>query len=265
MSGSASSSSAPGGIARSSTPASQAARPGDRRPRRGHGGAEPAVDKRRDGADTGKTPHQDLSTRRSGSTPARSRPPSTRPPTPARSGPRSTRSCCGWFATTTRRSSSSTTAARPSGSPSASTRCITTRRGRATARPVRWTWSCRPPSTPETRRTATRRPPEIARAHHGSLSHEERALVEELLKSGELPCLVATSSLELGIDMGAVDLVIQVESPKSVTRGPPAGRPRRPHAGRGLEGPDLPQVPGRPARVRRGRPPDARRARSRRR
>src|SRR4051794_19232948 len=62
-------------------------------------------------------------------------------------------------------------------------------------------------------------PPEIARAHHGSLSHEERALVEELLKSGQLPCLVATSSLELGIDMGAVDLVIQVESPKSVTRG----------------------------------------------
>src|SRR5262249_13253883 len=62
-------------------------------------------------------------------------------------------------------------------------------------------------------------PVEIARAHHGSLSHEERALVEELLKSGELPCLVATSSLELGIDMGAVDLVIQVESPKSVTRG----------------------------------------------
>ncbi len=62
-------------------------------------------------------------------------------------------------------------------------------------------------------------PVEIARAHHGSLSHEERTLVEEMLKSGELPCLVATSSLELGIDMGAVDLVIQVESPKSVTRG----------------------------------------------
>ena len=60
---------------------------------------------------------------------------------------------------------------------------------------------------------------EIARAHHGSLAREERTVVEELLKSGELPCLVATSSLELGIDMGAVDLVIQVESPKSVARG----------------------------------------------
>src|SRR4051812_46043394 len=60
---------------------------------------------------------------------------------------------------------------------------------------------------------------EIARAHHGSLAREERLVVEELLKSGELPCLVATSSLELGIDMGAVDLVLQVESPKSVTAG----------------------------------------------
>jgi ATP-dependent helicase Lhr and Lhr-like helicase len=59
----------------------------------------------------------------------------------------------------------------------------------------------------------------VARAHHGSLAREEREVVEELLKSGRLPCLVATSSLELGIDMGAVDLVIQVESPKSVTRG----------------------------------------------
>jgi ATP-dependent Lhr-like helicase len=60
---------------------------------------------------------------------------------------------------------------------------------------------------------------EIARAHHGSLAREERTTVEELLKSGQLPCLVATSSLELGIDMGAVDLVIQIESPKSVARG----------------------------------------------
>ncbi|HNG56114.1 MAG TPA: DEAD/DEAH box helicase [Solirubrobacterales bacterium] len=59
----------------------------------------------------------------------------------------------------------------------------------------------------------------LARAHHGSLSHEERTEVEEQLKSGLIPCLVATSSLELGIDMGAVDLVVQVESPKSVARG----------------------------------------------
>src|SRR5258705_9845511 len=59
----------------------------------------------------------------------------------------------------------------------------------------------------------------IARAHHGSLAREERLIVEDLLKSGQLPCLVATSSLELGIDMGAVDLVVQVESPKSVTTG----------------------------------------------
>src|SRR2546423_1607495 len=69
------------------------------------------------------------------------------------------------------------------------------------------------------RRTANGEPAEIARAHHGSLAREERLIVEELLKSGELPCIVATSSLELGIDMGAVDLVLQVESPKSVTRG----------------------------------------------
>jgi ATP-dependent helicase Lhr and Lhr-like helicase len=60
---------------------------------------------------------------------------------------------------------------------------------------------------------------EIARAHHGSLAREQRVEVEELLKRGEIPVLVATSSLELGIDMGAVDLVIQVESPKSVARG----------------------------------------------
>jgi ATP-dependent Lhr-like helicase len=60
---------------------------------------------------------------------------------------------------------------------------------------------------------------ELARAHHGSLAREQRVEVEELLKRGEIPCLVATSSLELGIDMGAVDLVVQVESPKSVARG----------------------------------------------
>ncbi len=58
--------------------------------------------------------------------------------------------------------------------------------------------------------------PVIARAHHGSVSKEQRALIEDDLKRGALPCVVATSSLELGIDMGAVDLVIQIESPPSV-------------------------------------------------
>jgi ATP-dependent helicase Lhr and Lhr-like helicase len=60
---------------------------------------------------------------------------------------------------------------------------------------------------------------EIAKAHHGSVSREQRTLIEEELKAGRLPCVVATSSLELGIDMGAVDLVIQVESPTSVAQG----------------------------------------------
>ena len=104
----------------------------------------------------------------------------------SRSGRRSTRSCSRRSASTARRSSSSTTGAPPSGS-----RCGST-------------------SSPSSR---------IARAHHGSLAREERLVVEEQLKAGELPCLVATSSLELGIDMGAVDLVLQVESPKSVTAG----------------------------------------------
>ena len=59
-------------------------------------------------------------------------------------------------------------------------------------------------------------PPVIARAHHGSVSKEQRAIIEDDLKRGRLPCVVATSSLELGIDMGAVDLVVQIESPPSV-------------------------------------------------
>ncbi len=61
--------------------------------------------------------------------------------------------------------------------------------------------------------------PLLARAHHGSVSKEQRAVIEDDLKSGRLRCVVATSSLELGIDMGAVDLVIQVESPPSVASG----------------------------------------------
>ncbi|UGU31039.1 ATP-dependent helicase [Mycolicibacterium smegmatis] len=62
-------------------------------------------------------------------------------------------------------------------------------------------------------------PPLLARAHHGSVSKEQRAQVEDDLKSGRLRAVVATSSLELGIDMGAVDLVIQVEAPPSVASG----------------------------------------------
>ncbi|WP_095756773.1 DEAD/DEAH box helicase [Streptomyces xinghaiensis] len=62
-------------------------------------------------------------------------------------------------------------------------------------------------------------PAVLARAHHGSVSKEQRAQVEEDLKAGRLPAVVATSSLELGIDMGAVDLVVQVESPPSVASG----------------------------------------------
>ncbi|SNR53639.1 ATP dependent helicase, Lhr family [Haloechinothrix alba] len=59
----------------------------------------------------------------------------------------------------------------------------------------------------------------IARSHHGSMAREQRTAVETQLKSGELPCVVATSSLELGIDMGAVDLVVQVEAPPTVASG----------------------------------------------
>ncbi|MGB2700681.1 MAG: DEAD/DEAH box helicase, partial [Candidatus Phosphoribacter baldrii] len=67
---------------------------------------------------------------------------------------------------------------------------------------------------------ATRGAPALlARAHHGSVSKEQRSLIEEDLKAGRLPAVVATSSLELGIDMGAVDLVVQVESPPSVASG----------------------------------------------
>ncbi|MBB5828009.1 ATP-dependent Lhr-like helicase [Micromonospora carbonacea subsp. aurantiaca] len=61
--------------------------------------------------------------------------------------------------------------------------------------------------------------PVVARAHHGSVSREERKHIEEALKSGQLPAVVATSSLELGIDMGAVDLVVQIAAPPSVAAG----------------------------------------------
>ena len=60
---------------------------------------------------------------------------------------------------------------------------------------------------------------ELVKAHHGSLAREQRVIVEDQLKRGDLRAIVATSSLELGIDMGAVDLVVQVESPGAVSRG----------------------------------------------
>src|SRR6266511_1290204 len=60
---------------------------------------------------------------------------------------------------------------------------------------------------------------EIVRAHHGSVSREQRVQIEEDLKAGRLRAVAATSSLELGIDMGAVDLVAQVEAPSSVAQG----------------------------------------------
>ncbi|GAA3617847.1 ATP-dependent helicase [Marihabitans asiaticum] len=90
------------------------------------------------------------------------------------------------------------------------------------------------PSSPPVSNVATQSPPAqvggqagtgggvpaiLARAHHGSVSKEQRDEIEEALKAGRLPCVVATSSLELGIDMGSIDLVIQIESPPSVASG----------------------------------------------
>ncbi|MGO4664146.1 ATP-dependent helicase [Terrabacter sp. 2TAF16] len=80
--------------------------------------------------------------------------------------------------------------------------------------------STRPPAQVMAQAGVSRGAPAVlARAHHGSVSKEHRATIEEDLKAGRLPAVVATSSLELGIDMGAVDLVIQVESPPSVASG----------------------------------------------
>jgi len=98
----------------------------------------------------------------------------------------------------------------------------------------------------------------IARAHHGSLAREQRQIVEEDLKAGRIPCLVATSSLELGIDMGAgrprdPGRVSEVGGARATAR-----RSRRPRHRRGLQRAHLSEVPRRPARVRRRRARDAR-------
>ena len=100
---------------------------------------------------------------------------------------------------------------------------------------------------------------EVVRAHHGSVSREQRAQIEEALRAGRIPAVVATSSLELGIDMGAVDLVVQVEAPDSVATGAPAHRTRRAPGGRGEPRSLLPEVPRRPPRVRGRRRAHARR------
>ncbi|MEJ7702901.1 MAG: helicase-related protein [Geodermatophilaceae bacterium] len=97
----------------------------------------------------------------------------------------------------------------------------------------------------------------VAAAHHGSVSREQRAAVEEALKTGQLPAVVATSSLELGIDMGAVDLVIQVESPPTVASGlQRVGRAGH-QVGAVSSGVLFPEVPRRPAADRRGGRADA--------
>nr|WP_221206262.1 ATP-dependent helicase [Garicola koreensis] len=75
------------------------------------------------------------------------------------------------------------------------------------------------PDTPTEHDDADTEPAALARSHHGSVSKDQRALIEDDLKSGRLRCVVATSSLELGIDMGALDLVIQVEAPHAVSAG----------------------------------------------
>ena len=61
--------------------------------------------------------------------------------------------------------------------------------------------------------------PILVQAYHGSMSRQAREEMERALKAGELRALVATSSLELGIDIGSIDLVVQIQSPKGVARG----------------------------------------------
>src|ERR1700691_484603 len=134
----------------------------------------------------------------------------------ARSGRTSRSACSTRSRRTGPRSSSRTRGAWPSGSAPGSTSSLPSapRSGPgATAAP-------RSPAEVMAQSGGTQGvPAEVARAHHGSVSRQERAQIEEALKAGRLPAVVATSSLELGIDMGAVDLVIQVEAPPSVASG----------------------------------------------
>ena len=104
----------------------------------------------------------------------------------------------------------------------------------------------------------------VALAHHGSLAREKRAAIEERLKRGELRAIVATSSLELGIDMGAVDLVVQIEAPTERRVGPAAHRARLPRRRRRPARRPAPEAPAGSPRLRRRGREHARAARSRR-
>ena len=91
----------------------------------------------------------------------------------------------------------------------------------------------------------------LVRSHHGSIARPKRVEIEDALKAGRLPALVATSSLELGVDMGAVDLVIQIEAPPSVATGMQRiGRAG--HQSAASHRRHFSQVPRRPGRVRGG-------------
>ncbi len=92
----------------------------------------------------------------------------------------------------------------------------------------------------------------LVRAHHGSVAVAQRKEIEDRLKMGTLRGLVATSSLELGIDMGAVDLVVQIEAPPSVASGMQRIGRAVPQCGRREPGDDLSQIPLRPGRLRSG-------------
>ena len=130
--------------------------------------------------------------------------------------------------------------------PNAASRSRWRRRGPPRRLPMR----AAPGRRPRPGRSARRSPRAPSRARPSAprlgVARRNARSIEDDLKSGRLRCVVATSSLELGIDMGAVDLVIQVEAPPSVASGPAARRSRRPPGGRGLAGRGLPQAPRRP-------------------
>ncbi len=105
----------------------------------------------------------------------------------------------------------------------------------------------------------------LVQSHHGSIARAQRVEIEDALKSGRLPALVATSSLELGIDMGAIDLVIQIEAPPSIASGMQRIGRASHQVGAESQRHHLPEVPRRPDRVRGRRGGDARRQRSSRR